>query len=400
MFAYASLPADLNKRAAELPEQYISMTANSEDEGRDPGLLVTRDDIIKIKRYERAALKLPVKLPDVVAMLGFDKTGIRGLEPEDLRVLYKSIHDHGLTWEKVEQQVKLGSADLNTFAQSFLITGNKLLDVVDAMDIIDQILTPIRDLVLDDITDMVPGPLSDKDKMIAVALVDLLAIIAVRIKQQLDMVEGVKAATASFARTITTHLIPEVDRKIDLSRSKGLEGKLEQLNKDIDELTKDIDQKKQEYDQLVKQALDGVNFMGPIGLVVLGGIFGAKAEKVRKERNTMIKLRDAKVAEVKVLGPLIEAVARLSGFLDNLDLSLKDAEVAANNLRDMWVMLHAWVDNSYKTLMSIDDSKSLMIFAVEFALVLQPWNDIQVTSKALNLEFIRAVNDWNNGVEA
>ncbi|WP_455922776.1 alpha-xenorhabdolysin family binary toxin subunit A [Pseudomonas putida] len=401
MSATSSVPKDLNRRAAELPSQYVGITANSEDGGRSSGLLVTREDIFKIKNYQRTALGLPSTLPSLVQLLGFSKSGIVGLEPVDLLASYKKLREHGLSWTDLEEKVKLTSANLYTFSSEFLVSGQRLINVVEEMDFVKQLTTPIRDAVIEDGADLVPKALSEKDKLIKdMGLAKLLEMMAASIETQLAAVTLVKNRTSSFASVITTNLIPEIGHKIALSQKHSLGKKVEELNAAIAELTKDIDQKKQEYNELVKKALDGINFMGPVGLVVLGGIFGAQAEKVRKARNKMIGERDAKVAEVKVLAPLIEAVGRLAGYLDNLDMSLKDAEVGANNLRDMWMLLHTWVGESLSKLRLIDDSKTLFEFVVEFQLVLLPWNDIKSVSYELNTTFIRAINDWNSGANA
>ncbi|MGY4495083.1 alpha-xenorhabdolysin family binary toxin subunit A [Pseudomonas sp. TE3610] len=401
MFATSSVPQDLNRRAAELPGQYVEITANSEEGGRDSGLLVTREDIFKIKSYERTALALPSNLQSVTQLLGFSKSGIAGLEPADLLATYKKLRGHGLSWADLEEKVKLTSASLYTFSSEFLVTGQRVIDVIEKMDFVKQLTTPIREAVIEDGADLAPKELSDNDKLVKdLGLARLLEMMAASIEAQLAAVTLVKNRTSGFASEITQKLIPEVGQKITLSQKHNLGKKVEELNAEIAELTKDIDQKKQEYNELVKKALDGINFMGPVGLVVLGGIFGAQAEKVRKARNKMIGVRDAKVAEVKVLAPLIEAVGRLAGYLDNLDMSLKDAEVGANNLRDMWLLLHTWVTESLGKLRLIDDSKTLFEFVMEFQLVLLPWNDIKQTSYELNTTFIRAINDWNSGAHA
>ncbi|WP_455922545.1 alpha-xenorhabdolysin family binary toxin subunit A [Pseudomonas putida] len=396
MNASLSVPQELDRQAAEVPLQYVNITANSEVGGRDSGLLLTRADIFKIKKYERTALGLPTTLPDIIQLLGFSKSGIDGLEPEQLLATYQKLRQHGVSWGGLEESVKRTSTSLYTFASDFLVTGKRMLEVFGKMGIIEQLNQAVRDAKLGDGVDLGPIALSDEDTRIRdKGLAKLLERMATLIGKQLDSVDEVKQEISDFADDIKTRLIPEVGRKIELSHKHKLDQRLETLKVEVTDLTHEIGLKKKEYDELVKQALSGSSG-GVIGLVVTGGIFGAQAETVRKERNQMIIERDAKVAEVKSMSPLITAVGRLAGDLDNLDMSLQDAEVGASNLRDMWGTMELWVSESLKRLRAIDDSQTLFDFMTMFESVVTPWEDIKKTSNYLNITLIHALNDWNS----
>lgn len=396
MNASLSVPQELDRQAAEVPSQYVNITANSEVGGRDSGLLLTRADIFKIKKYERTALGLPNTLPDIIQLVGFSKSDIDGLEPEQLLATYQKLRGHGLSWAGLEERVKLTSTSLHTFASDFLVTGKRMLEVFGKMGIIEQLNQAVRDAKIAGGVELGPIALSDENTRVKdKGLAKLLEKMAALIDKQLANVSDVKQGVTRFADEIKKELIPEVGRKIDLSHKHNLDQRLETLKVEVIDLTHEIDLKKKEYNELVKQALSGGSG-GVLVLVVTGGIFGAQAETVRKERNQMIVERDAKVAEVKSMSPLIAAVGRLAGDLDNMDMSLQDAEVGANNLRDMWGMLHTWVSESLNRLRAIDDSQTLFEFMTMFESVVTPWEDIKKTSNDLNITLIRALNDWNS----
>lgn len=394
MQTHQKIPADLAKRAAEMPEQYMNMANDSEEGGRDSALLLTKDDVIAIKRYEKTALSLPRDLKSTEAALGFAQSGVKGLEPVDILGVYTKLRTHGATWGSLEQEIKTVGTRLDLFSGNFIISGEKILEVVNAMDIIDQIVGNVGDLVRDDLKDIPGLPLSAKDQQIKGGLRSLLDRMKVLVAAERDEADRVKNATVQFARTMTVDLIPAVAGKLDIARRNGLAKKVEQLNADILELDKVIDQKKKEYDQLVGQALDGGKFMGPVGLIIMGGIFGAKAEKVRKEKNKLIKEREAKVAQVKTLVPLIEALANLESHFKNLEIRLLDAEEGANNLKDMWVLIFTYIDESHKKLAGINDSLSLLEFTVDFAQVIKPWYEIKGISRDLSVLFNTALKEW------
>jgi len=382
-------------RAAAIPVQCLGMMMNSEPQGRESGLVVTRDDIFKIKSYEKSAFSLPTSLAALQAEVGVSKTGINGLELTDIIAVYARIKQHASTWRVLETDIKSTSTQLHIFAGKFRRNGDAVLSVVNAMDLIEQLDKKVGDLVLDDLVGFSGQPLSAKDLRLKGSLVTFLDWIKQDVEAQRAHVERVKTGTAEFARQITQVLIPAVNQKITLARTHNLHKVVEALDAELKELDRDIASKKAEYDALVKKALKYAAII-PFGLVN-AGLYGARAERARKDKNQLISKRDEVHAKIRATQPVIGAVDRLSGGVRDIDFRLVDAEEGASNLRDMWLLLHEFIDVSAGRLKKIDDSKSLFEFAIEFSLVLNPWVDIEAQAFEFSVLFHDAINDWQRG---
>lgn len=388
----------LTGAAQQLPSKLLGLAAKAQPGGRDSGLLVTRGDIFKIKRYERLGLGLPVTIEQVEARLGFDRSYVDGLEPEDLRVLYQLIYGHAAGWSEIEQRIKLVNTKLGSFASDFITSGERLIKYVDAMDWLDPFETSIRELKLEDIIGLGPALLSPGDLRKKNNLQVILHRVRRSIKEQQGVVDEVRGKISRFSDALRQQLIPKVNFKIELARRHGLADSIETLDADIVRLAAEIKVKREEYDQLVKTILLGA-ILGLVGVYVMINIFGEDAERVRQERNSLIEERDRKIEEAKRKAPLIVAVSSLLGYLEHIELTLSDALAGTQNLRSLWDVLHAWVENSEEKLKTIKDRSSIAEFALEFELVLEPWKQIKEQSNALAVTFNRAINDWNSGVK-
>lgn len=67
---------------SDIPIIYIKTALLDEEfEGRSPALILTKEDIYNIKRYEQHSLNLPVTLAGVEQALGFKKAMYRVWNP-------------------------------------------------------------------------------------------------------------------------------------------------------------------------------------------------------------------------------------------------------------------------------------------------------------------------------
>jgi len=388
----------LTDAARHMPSKLLELTTTGQPGGRDSGLLVTRSDIFKIKRYERLGLSLPISTAQIEVMLGLGRTDINGLEQEDILELYRLIHVHAASWTDTEQRLKLVNTKLGSFASDFLSTGDRLIKHVDSMDWLDPFDTSIRDLKLEDVKGLGFAALSPGDLKKKNNLQIMLHRVRRSIKEQQSVIEEVRDKLARFANTLSHDLIPKVNAKIELARRNGLADSVKALDEDIIRLADKIKVKREEYDQLVNTMLMGL-ILGLVGFYTMINIFGEDAERVRQERNALIEERDSKMAETKRKAPLIQVVGSLLGYLEHIELSMSDALAGTQNLQSLWEMLLTWVDISLKKLVEIKDRSSMAEFAMGFEEVLKHWKPIEEQSQMLAVIFNRAINDWNSGVK-
>jgi hypothetical protein len=374
------------ERIITLPLEYMTVAMNDGNhEGREAALILTEEDILNIKRYEKYSLNLPTTLERVENQLGFTSSKLPGLEPRDMLVTYQAINSHAKTWATIESEVKLTGVNIDAFAAQFTATGNILLKAVDRMDILDQLDLSVGDLTLEQVAAIKPIPLNAKDLRIRTTLSIYLKNTAEDINRYQKNAQDLTRDITTFARTLNEDLIPIINDKIVLARRSDLEQQTAELEKDIARLTLDIEQKREEYAQAKKNITWG-GFGGPIGIAISGGIFGSQAEKARKAKNKLIAEKNAKVLELKEKRPLAAAIRSLEVLFEDMNIRMEDAQESSTHLRDLWAMLAAYVNRSAESLASITDAQQLFEFVLQFEAVVRPWVEIKgMTQKFLYL---------------
>ncbi|OSR42270.1 hypothetical protein BV323_01379 [Pseudomonas syringae pv. actinidiae] len=184
---------------------------------------------------------------------------------------------------------------------------------------------------------------------------------------------------------LSVQLIPGINDKVKLARRSDLDQQIKNLEKDIEQLTKEIEQKNKEYKTATNNIAWGI-FGGPIGVAITGGIYGAKAEKIRKEKNKMVDSKNQKIQILKEKVPLAAAVRSLQILFEDMNIRMMDAHQSATHLKDLWTMLAAYIDRSASELSAITDDQKLMIFALQFQGVVTPWLEIRgMTTQLLKI---------------
>lgn len=373
-------------RVATKPNDFLKVSLEDENnEGRGSALLLTKEDILSIKRYERYALNLPYTLESVQTQLGVDSSGIRGLEPLDIMSTHVAIRQHIITWASIERNIKLAGFQIDLFADTLTRQGREILKYIDGMDFLDQALTTVAQVTQDFIDKVVPAQLSNRDMAIKSALAGYIAGMGVNVRLHQQSAVDLKNSLITFTTTLRNALIPDVIQKLDLVTQHNLESQIQDLKKDIERLTKDIDQKNKEYTAVLNNIAWGV-FGGPLGVAITGGIFGSKAEIIRKEKNKLVSEKNEKIRELNVKQPISAAIRSLELRFQDMHIRMEDAVESATNLQDLWSLMANYIESSAKDLDKITDNQVLLQFALNFRAVISPWADIKgVTERLLKI---------------
>jgi len=359
------------------------LTGGQEDGGRAAGVF-TAEDLISLLLYVRTARRLPQDLDSFVKDLGSDNTGIPGLEPVDIVTLYQKVTDHANRWTPVEDLVKNQASVLTLAAQEIVSTGGAILKVINAMDIVDQ----LNSLGESGGTIVIA---TGKDKQIQASLPTVIEKLRKTCSDQQERTRAVLTAVRDYKTEISggqlsnntqvTGLEPAVADKKNRARAANLSEKIVALQSEIDALDPQIDQLKKDYDKYVGLAFTGAAG-GPIGLAITGGIFGAKAEAVRKQRNELIDQKNQKAAE-------LQRDQRIQGILNifstqftDLGMRLLDAEQALMHLDFLWEDIITRIDHSVQKWAGVTDSTMLLSFVDDLNGVVTPWTGVgDMTSK-------------------
>ncbi|WP_122846658.1 alpha-xenorhabdolysin family binary toxin subunit A [Pseudomonas viridiflava] len=378
------------------PAEFLRTLAEDEqNNGRAAALIVTKEDIISIKRYERHSLNLPNTLERVEQQLGFTHSGIPGLEPKDLLLTYSAINQHAKGWSAIEADIKAKGLDLDLFAGEFSSQGKQILDYVNKMELVKQLDLTVADLTIETVKSLTPAQLTKTDKTVCLSLAEMLRKLAVQMEEYRSGSRKLADAIKQFAYVLTVDLVPGVNDKVRLASRSDLDEDLIALEEEIDRLTVDIDQKHEEYKTIRNNITLGL-LGGFVGLIVTDSIFGSQAETIRREKNRLVTEKRIKLETFGQKRPIAAAIRSLEVLFEDMKIRMLDAHQSAVNLQDLWTILTTYVDNAAKRLAYTSDDQALLDFVLDFKSVITQWDEVKGNTTYLLRTFEQALDEFSN----
>lgn len=384
----------------DLPREVMGLIGGSSPGVERAAGVFTKEDVIKIKQYVKKSLALPSELPEVKLFLGYEAVNIAGLEPSDIKVLFEKIKFHASSWDAVESKIIQQSINLGSAAQSILSSGNSIISDIKEMPILERVRSSLGDLTNAELEGI---KYTSEDGEIASAVGEIIKLMKVDINAQQTATRELKDSISKFKIELSggelstgervDGLQPDLIGKYDLMEQNSFIKSIADNNEIIAEKKAKIVQLDKDYDQYVKNAIAGIAG-GLIGLAITGGIFGAKAENAKKERNVLKEEVDSLESFVAGQENLQHALDRnKSDFLD-LNNRMLGAEAALNILNTMWQNMLTKIDGSAAQFERIDDALKLTSFVAQFKLVINPWQDVKDTSGTLVEVFNEALEEY------
>ncbi|WP_286145879.1 alpha-xenorhabdolysin family binary toxin subunit A [Shigella sp. FC1967] len=165
------------------------------------------------------------------------------------------------------------------------------------------------------------------------------------------------------------------------------------LIEERDLLLEEIAMLKDEYKHYVGLAFTGLA-MGIIGVIITGGIFGAKAEVIRKKRNSLIQ-------KVKKINADIDIYAGLSLHLNTLYIELseieqfiEDSNLALEHIEYVWQAILTEIEASITHFNKINNALELIKFSIYLEKIIAPWYMVIGYSKEMLLSFDNALSTF------
>jgi len=359
---------------------------------RDSGLILTKDQIKSLKRYELKGLALPTQLKDVIAYLGYETGAGRGLEARDFQSSFKLVHDHASLWNPLRTDLLTVSDKLVIFAGAMQVYGQSMGEVLDdirALGLVEkynvQTLEDLRRVELE-LGIKFPGiERADREDMGY-----FLDRILQKVREQEDEANAIKVRLDSFGRQLANRVAPEIKLRLACIDNNNLGAEVKALQVKIDNRAKDIDEKSKEYKQLVQDAIGGITTGGIILVIYIS----VQAEKVRKERDKMRKAQEADIALMEKKDRILASLGRVRMDMQDLDLVVIDADIATQNLITVWNKLATFISESVIEVNGINDGLSMRRFKNQFQLVVKPWETIEVDAKKLLDVFAQADREF------
>ena len=293
------------------------------EDGRLPGI-VTSHDLIKIKSYINKALSLPYKIDDIIKFIHYNEINEPQLSPDNILSLFIKIREHAFDWNKIEYSIKQQAIDLEIMGREITSTGENIIAFINQMPLLTKISSVIEDLSEQELKRI---QYKSQDKEVATQLIHILESMKEDIENERNKTIKIKDSLSTFRSKIIGgkdsqnvthssiyHEILNKKRFINEFYTDNSNSLIEERDLLIEEITR----LKDEYKHYVSLAFTGLA-IGIIGVIITGGIFGAKAEAIRKKKNELVE-------KVKKINVKIDIYTGLSLHLNTLYIELSEIE--------------------------------------------------------------------------
>jgi hypothetical protein len=370
-------------------------------EGREPGLILTKEQIVSLRRYELAGLKLPTRLQDVENYLGYKSGAGKGLEPPDFLKTFTTIYNHARRWDPLRAKIKLVGSQLKLFAGDMQIYGDAMEEVYADIKQL-KVLSEYNINTLEDVSKLklelggkFPGiELDANDKDTLTDLNYFLKKIFGAVQQRLKEADDIKKELDSFGRQLENTVIPSIQTKVKLIDTSSLGPDIKALDAKIQQRSEAIAELDKAYSAAVKQSVTALFGGGGLAMAIYNGV---EAEKIRKNRNALKKeqVKDIELLDTKQR--ILASLHRIKLDMQDLEIVAVDASAATQNLRTVWNSLHLYIQESFEATKEINDALRLRAFVTEFRRVVRPWVTIEQDAGMLLDVFVAADNEIRKG---
>lgn len=370
----------LQKEAELLPGSLIKALAER-DGPEEGGLTLTHEHIVTLNQYANYTFQLPIAKDVVIRWLGYSTIAEPDLMPDSMVDMHKQLHKHGRSWSVLADNSKKLGFELAASANGINTSGEDILVILEN----SRALGTHRD-AWETIKFDKPLSLGAEDRRSVLDLVDYMEVLRDDVDLFARRVNAVREETEQFRDVAREQLIPLVATKTQAIKRQQASGAVEQLREDLAELDKEIARLEAEYDRYVKAALSGLA-AGLLGAAITGGIYGSKAEKVRKERNKLQNQRRSISQKLKELVRLEGVIEELGTQMGQLDTRLRDVVTASSHLQSAWQLIGVYIDTSIEHLQRIESNQQLFKFAIFFKRFIGQWKDIEKFAQHMNRVF-------------
>lgn len=374
------------QKAELLPQHYFNLISNRTSKWVQPALIFTEDNLMVIRRYVNKVRSLPATKAEIEAITNF---AVLGVDVQPLHDFYQELRRHVFEWRTIERETKKLGIQLDNFATEMVANGETLLAAMTATAAYARADARARDL--EGRLDLKPVPLLDEERFeVASSISEHLQYLSKSIDSTVQRINDVKVRAVGFADVIGDTLLPRANGLVRSTSKKVGQEKITALNQKIDELDIRIADRKRSYDANVGFAFTGA-LLGPLGLIITGGTFGAKAEAIRKEKDEFVRRRRTAAEELETLVPALASFERVRTMMRDLQFRLADVEEAAKNLEDVWRQLKVFAETSLERAGQIKLDSQLRTFVLDFGNIIRPWRSIKDISHELSRLFNKAL---------
>ncbi|POF42589.1 hypothetical protein B0D71_06725 [Pseudomonas laurylsulfativorans] len=358
---------------------------------RGPGLLVTNDDIKKIKRYVNAGLALPTDINEIEQLYKYDQLNISGLYSADMQILYQNMRNHASSWSPLESSMKAVGSDLHVFADNFTSSSQSIINYLTRLPSYISGVGKIGGLTPEEIDNLPEIQLTGDEKQKIPALMELIEELKTVITEHSKSTQTTKSQITLFKHEITNSLKPALGLKIALCNSHNFDEEIKAFNERLDILNQRIDEKYAEIEQYSQSKWWGL-FGGIVGFIVTSSIYGTKARQARDELEALIAERREVQAKIAASSAVLASLRAFETSLQELQIRIEDAAGSSSNLESLWELIQTYVDASCKKLDGVTNAMYLVSFVSRLTTMTENWLTIKQQAGDLLTAFNNATS--------
>lgn len=353
-------------------QELISATSETSIKSSRGLLGLTKENIIDIKTYVNKSLNLKTTEAEVAQILGYQASDpICQKHPEftpaKFAEFYKPFHEHASLWNELETDIISQGNSVQTYGNSFVSHAQFVLNIVKQM----KLFSTVEEVKLT----------HPEDQKIQSKLADILDRWQKETMIYQASTTRLLNKLTSFQNTLVNVLQPSANNMYVLLSDVDLAEEAKQLKQEIDTLQAQINAKQKEYDMdcgLANTGAAGI-VLGPLVIVtwaVTGGIYGAKAEKVRKERNQLQSTLDGKKALYDNLNKVSGNVHRATDGIADLKIAITNAITGLKTLNAVWDLLSQYISSAKDSLIHVNEKTELFDFIYEIENAQSSWKEV------------------------
>lgn len=354
------------------------------------GVIVSRDDLKKIFSYVSMALSLPATIKEAEEYLGyksdadfFKEESHKFLTPDNQVAFDKPIIAHAKLWADLEQSIKNQGNELNRYAKDFVMQAESILEVLNDLS---KYLK-------------VKGMLDAEGKDIVECGAEILENWKTDTERHKNNSEQLYNRLVSFSQTLENQISASVNQRSSKVSSLGINKEFEDLAGKITNLKKEIKDLQAEYDKNVGLAFTGSAAMvfppaGVLAWLITGGIFGAAAEKVRKEKNAKEEKLAPLQKQYNAINTVVGGVNTLEAALIDFKSAVDSAIIGVQHLNTTWDSIVEDIKGAQVRINNAEKASYVKNLLSEISIAKQDWSDCGDITRELVEEFDRARREF------
>lgn len=380
---------DLNKLTTEFMDAVSGTLPGVE---RDPGLLVTNEDIRKIKRYVKGGLELPIDEKEIEQIHKLDQLNISGLKSADLQLLFMKMKDHAGTWSALESSMKAVGSDLHVFSDNITSNCTAIIEYLKTLPSYVSGVGKIGGLPPEEIDKLPEIILTGEEKKKIPTLLELVDELKIVITAHSQSTKLTKTAITDFKHGITNIIKPELGLKIALCNSQNFSDEIKQYNQRLDVINARIDQKNAEIAEYSRNKWWGV-IGGVVGFIITSSIYGSKAQQARNELDQLTDERRDIEKKLATTNTFLASLLAFETNLQDLQVRVEGASGSSSNLESLWELIQAYVESSSKRLDGVTNAMYLVSFVSRLTSMTENWKAIKKQAGDLLTAFNNASHE-------